>query len=219
MAIRKRCKYKICTNGRWCLEHLLFDVKHQGTRYRMGVNDFAIPRMEPGKQRPVVSMEEVRDWERRFIGEVKAGRDPRRSVVRPASALSLDNVPGFLDAYLERCVKPAGLRSETTVRSRVAVLKTHLGNLPLEALEIPDEINRFKTDSDYADEVELATIHRVLETLRAAINWGMAKRHRSSTSRRSTVSACVCKRRPRRRAIGGYREMKSGSCSTRPSSA
>lgn len=43
MAIRKRCKYKNCKTGRWCLEHLLFDVKHQGTRYRMGVNDFAIP--------------------------------------------------------------------------------------------------------------------------------------------------------------------------------
>jgi integrase len=175
MAIRKRCKYKNCTNGRWCLEHLVFDVKHQGTRYRMGVNDFAIPRMEMGKQRPVVSMEEVRDWERRFIGEVKAGRDPRRPIVRAASALSLDNVSGFLDAYVERCVKPAGLRSETTVRSRVAVLKTHFGRLSLEALEVPDEINRFKTDSDYADDVELATVHRVLETLRAAINWGMAQ--------------------------------------------
>ena len=39
----------------------------------------------------------------------------------------------------------------------------------------PDEINRFKTESDYADEVEIATIHRALETLRAAMNWGMAQ--------------------------------------------
>ena len=160
--------------GRWCLEHLLFDVKHQGTRYRMGVNDFAIPRMDAGKQRPVMSMEEVREWERRFIGEVKAGRDPRRPI-RPAAALSLDNVSGFLDAYFARCVKSAGLRSIGTVQSRIMVLKEHLGHLPLEALEWPDEINRFKTESDYADEVELATIHRALEILRASINWGMAQ--------------------------------------------
>jgi hypothetical protein len=33
--------------------------------------------MEPGKQRPIQSMEEGRDWERRFIGEIKAGRNPR----------------------------------------------------------------------------------------------------------------------------------------------
>jgi hypothetical protein len=55
------------------------------------------------------------------------------------------------------------------------VLKQHLGHLALSALEEPDDINRFKTDSDYAEDVELATIHRVLETLRAAINWGMAQ--------------------------------------------
>ena len=31
-----------------------------------------------GKQRPIQSLEEARDWERLFIGEIKAGRDPRR---------------------------------------------------------------------------------------------------------------------------------------------
>jgi integrase len=176
MAIRRRCKYTKCQNGRRCLEHLVLDVKHDGTRYRMGVNDFAIPRMEAGKQRPVMSMEEARDWERLFIGEVKAGRDPRRKPMRvePRPA-SLGDVSGFLDAYMDRCVKPAGLRSIGSVRSRLSVLKEALGTLPLAALERPDEINRFKTESDYADEVELATVHRALETLRAAINWGMAQ--------------------------------------------
>ncbi len=47
--------------------------------------------------------------------------------------------------------------------------------LPLSALEEPDEINQFKTDSEYAEDVEIATMHRVLETLRAAMNWGMAQ--------------------------------------------
>jgi hypothetical protein len=46
---------------------------------------------------------------------------------------------------------------------------------PLDSLEEPDDINRFKADSDYAEDVELATMHRSLETLRAAMNWGMAQ--------------------------------------------
>jgi hypothetical protein len=72
-------------------------------------------------------------------------------------------------------VKPAGLRSIDAVCSRIGILKQHLGHLALSALEEPDDINQFKTDSDYAEDVELATMHRVVETLRAAINWGMAQ--------------------------------------------
>ena len=84
-------------------------------------------------------------------------------------------VTDFLDAYLDRCVRPASLRSINSMVSRIGVLKDELGNLSLDALEEPDEINRFKTESDYADGVEVATMHRALETLRAAINWGMAQ--------------------------------------------
>ena len=132
--------------------------------------------MEPGKQRPIASLEEARDWERLFIGEIKAGRDPRRPRVqrKPCQAMPT-NVADFLDVYMERCVKPAALRSIRSIRSRVSALKEYLGELPLDALEEPDEINRFKTESDYADEVEIATVHRALETLRAAMNWGMAQ--------------------------------------------
>jgi integrase len=147
----------------------------RGKRYRMPVNEYAIPRMEPGKQRPIQSMEEARDWERRF-GEVKAGRDPLRppTLTVPVNT-GLNNVSEFLDAYWERCAKPAALRSVGSVRSQLAVLKEHFGHLPLRVLEEPDEINRFKTDSDWAEDVEIASIHRALERLRAAMNWGMAQ--------------------------------------------
>jgi hypothetical protein len=142
----------------------------------MPVNEFAVPRMDPAKQRRVESMDEARDWERAFIGEIKAGRDPRRPrTPQKSTDAAPKDVSDSLDAYLERCIKPAGLKSVKAVCSRLLVLKTHLGELPLDALEEPDEINRFKTESDYAEEVELATIHRVLETLRAAMNWGMAQ--------------------------------------------
>jgi integrase len=174
--IRRRCTERNCKNGRRCLEHLRLDVMWRGRRYRMPLNDFAIPRMEPGKQRPIESMEQARDWERLFIGEIKAGRDPRAGPIAAIRVSSnTENVSAFLDSYVERCVKPAGLKSVAAIRSRIGILKEHLGALPPSALEEPDQINRFKTDSEYAEDVELATMHRVLEILRAAINWGMAQ--------------------------------------------
>ena len=72
-------------------------------------------------------------------------------------------------------MKPAGLRSIGSVRSQISVLKEYLGNIPLSGLQDADEINRFKTDSEYAEDVEIASVHRVLERLRAAMNWGMAQ--------------------------------------------
>src|SRR5262249_39767397 len=147
-----------------------FDVKHRGVRYRMPVNEFAVPRMELGRQRPIESMEEARDWERLFIGEIKAGRDPRRAPRAKQPVSDLQHVAGFLDAYFERHAKPAGLRSIATVRSRIKVLKQYFGELPIRSLEDPDVINGFKSSSDYADDVELATVHKVLATLRAAIH-------------------------------------------------
>jgi hypothetical protein len=161
--IRRRCTERTCKNGKRCLEHLRFDVMWRGKRYRMPVNDFAIPRMESGTRRPIQSLEEARDWERVFIGEIKAGRDPRHLPPRSVDVdTELNDVAAFLDAYVERCVKPAGLRSIHSIRSQVTVLKEHLGQLPLAAIEEPDEINRFKIDSEYAEDVELASMHRVL---------------------------------------------------------
>ena len=118
MTIRRRCTERNCKNGRRCLEHLRFDVMFRGKRYRIPANEFAIPRMELGKQREIQSMEEARDWERLFIGEIKAGRNPRRPSARTMQAGSeLRDVSAFLDAYMERCVKPAGLRSIAAIRS------------------------------------------------------------------------------------------------------
>jgi integrase len=174
MAIRRRCRGP-CRTARRCLEHLWFDVKHGETRYRVPVNDFAVPRKEPGKQRPIESMEEARDWERLFIGEIKAGRDPR---IRPAAKqrpADLQDVAGFLDAYFERHLRPAGIRSLDTAAGRLKVLKKYLGDLPVKALEEPAIVNRFKTESEYSRRVEISTLHKVLAILRAAIRWGQAQ--------------------------------------------
>src|SRR5262249_40601234 len=139
MAIWRRCSKRTCTNPRRCLEHLWFDVTYRGSRFRVPVNEFAIPRMDLAKQRPIQSLAEARDWERMFIGEIKAGRDPRRPrVVKKSGDTAPQDVAAFLDAYFERCVQPAGLKSVKSTVSRIGVLKAHLGDEPLEALEEPD---------------------------------------------------------------------------------
>src|SRR5919106_1242152 len=99
MAIRRRCRSSTCKNGRRCLEHLWFDVTYRCERYRMPINEFAVPRMEPGKQRPIESMEEARDWERLFIGEIKAGRDPRRPRVKGKAPA--DKAPTSVSQFLD----------------------------------------------------------------------------------------------------------------------
>ena len=58
------------------------------------------------KQRPIQSMEEARDWKRLFIGEVKAGRDPRRPrTPRKPTDVAPKGVASSLDSYVEQCLR------------------------------------------------------------------------------------------------------------------
>ena len=58
--------------------------------------------MEATKQRPIQSMEEARHWERLFIGEIQAGRDPRRPRTRRTTTTNAAprSVADFIDAYM-----------------------------------------------------------------------------------------------------------------------
>ena len=120
-------------------------------------------------------MEEARDYERLFIGEIKAGRIPLIKPTPKQPATDLQHVAGFLDAYFERHLRPAGIRSLDTAAGRIKVLKEYFGDFPVKAPEDPEVVNRFKTDSEYARNVEIATLHKVLAILRAAIRWGQAQ--------------------------------------------
>lgn len=88
--------------------------------------------MELGKQRPVTAMEEVRDWERRFIGEVKAGREAfdfpssadtaqRAAILRAGAAPTirgdhLDPV-GAHERVIERVAVVAAVADQGTTRA------------------------------------------------------------------------------------------------------
>ncbi|MGB2714091.1 MAG: site-specific integrase, partial [Vicinamibacterales bacterium] len=110
-----------------------------------------------------------------FVGEIKAGRDPRITPARKDRPTDFQSVAGFLSAYFERHLRPAGIRSLDTAAGRIKILKQHFGDLPVKALEEPAIINRFKSESEYSRRVEISTLHKVLAILRAAIRWGQAQ--------------------------------------------
>src|SRR2546425_4794918 len=148
MAIRRRCRGP-CRSSRRCLEHMWFDVTHRGVRYRMPVNDFAFPRMEPGKQRPIESMEEAHDWGRSFIGEIKGRTRSANQVSRRATT---DRSPGRrrVPRRLPRTTLKAGGDSQPRYGGR-----TDQG---------PEEVLRRSSSQRVG-----GASHKVLAILRAAI--------------------------------------------------
>jgi integrase len=167
MAVRKICKQKGCRASPRCEHPWWFDVMHQGKRWRMPVDEFALPR---GATEPITSKQTAeRVWEPRFLGEIVAGRDPRVPPTTQHAAVSL-SVAEFLDRYYTSYVEAEGLRSSATIHGRLKAATRSLGDLPVTALEKPSEILRFK--AEYRHGHQIATVNRALSTLRAAINWG-----------------------------------------------
>src|ERR1700681_1351169 len=108
MAVRKICKQKGCRASPRCNHPWWFDVMHQGKRWRMPVDDFALAR---GATEPITSKQTAdRVWEPRFLGEIVAGRDPRVPPTTQQAAVGL-NVAEFLDRYYTSHVEAEGLRS------------------------------------------------------------------------------------------------------------
>ena len=101
MAVGKQCRGKGCRKSS-CTHPWWLDVMHNGTRYRMPVNEFALSR---GAQRPVTSKQEAqRVWESLFIGEIVARKDPRRPPIRGRSGEL--TVAEFLEEYRRRHCEP-----------------------------------------------------------------------------------------------------------------
>jgi integrase len=169
MAVRKQCKGKGCKSSPRCDHPWWFDVMHQGKRYRMPVDAFALVR---GATQPVASKQEAEKvWEPKFIGEIVAGKDPRKAPAPPTPEGM--TVASFLDQYCERYVVAESLRSVASIRSRLGSLKEALGALPVAALERTETIEDFK--QAYGQGRSIAAVNRTLGILRHAINWGRGR--------------------------------------------
>jgi integrase len=167
MAVRKICKHKGCRASPRCGHPWWFDLMHEGKRWRMPVDDFALAR---GATEPVESKQTAEHvWEPRYLGEIVAGRDPRVPPTTQHAAVGV-TVAEFLDRYYTNYVEAEGLRDPVTINGRLKAIKETLGDLPVTALEKPAEVLRFK--AAYRRGHEVATVNRALSALRAAINWG-----------------------------------------------
>jgi hypothetical protein len=167
MAVRKICRSKGCRASPRCEHPWWFDVMHKGKRWRMAVDEFAIPR---GATEPVTSKQaaEMR-WQPLFIADIVAGRDPKQPPNGAKAGVGL-TVAEFLDIYMTNYIEAEGKRDPVTIRGRLKAVKETLGHLPVSVLEKPAEILRFK--AAYRKGREIATVNRALSTLRAAVNWG-----------------------------------------------
>jgi len=167
VAVRKRCKEKGCRASPRCDHPWWFDVMHQGKRWRMSVDAFAMAR--GATERIDVKQTAERIWEPKFVAEIVSGRDPRvaPNVTRKAVGVT---VRDFLDVYFTNYVEAEGLSDPVTIKSRLKAIAAMLGDLPVSALEKPPDILRFK--SAYRKGREISTVNRALSTLRAAVNWG-----------------------------------------------
>ena len=167
MAVRKICKHKGCRASPRCGHPWWFDLMHQGKRWRMPVDDFALAR---GATEPVESKQTAeRVWEPKYLAEIVAGRDPRVPPTTQQAAVGV-TVAEFLDRYQTNYVEAEGLRDPVTIKGRLKAIKETLGGLLVTELEKPAEVLRFK--AVYCTGREIATVNRALSTLRAAINWG-----------------------------------------------
>ena len=166
MGVRKICGPKGCRASPRCDHPWWFDVMHDGKRWRMLVDDFALMRGATESVRSKQTAERV--WEPKFMAELMARRDPRRER-KPESTREV-TVAEFLDRYYAEYVQAEGLKSIVTIQGQLKALKASLGQLPVAALEKSTDIARFK--AEYRKGRKVATVNRALGTLRAAINWG-----------------------------------------------
>lgn len=119
MAVRKICKPKGCRARPRCDHPWWFDVMHEGKRWRMRVDEFAIAR---GAPEPVASKQTAeRVWEPRFIAELMAGKDPRVSPTPPRQE-GVFTVATFLDQYFTNYVEAEGLKSVDTIGGHIKAL-------------------------------------------------------------------------------------------------
>lgn len=121
MGVRKICKPKGCRASPRCEHPWWFDVMHDGKRWRMPVDDFALVR---GATEPVTSKQTAeRVWLPKFLAEIVAGGDPRRE--RKATAPAKDvTVAEFLDRYYAEYVEAEGLKSTVTIQGQLKALKS-----------------------------------------------------------------------------------------------
>ena len=167
MSVRKICRHKGCPHGdHRCSHPWWFDVMRNGVRYRMSVDEYAAPREATATVR---TKQEAAEWLARFTAEIIEGRDPRQPPMRPSDP-EVATVADCMDLYATSHVPQ--LKGQATATSQLKILKEHLGDLPLAALERPAPIEDFRRALSHR---KPATVNRYLARLRHMLGWAQAR--------------------------------------------
>jgi hypothetical protein len=140
-----------------------------GRRYRLPIDDFAVPRMKVGDRRKVKTKSEAKRWHDLLVGEILAGADP----LAAHSAL----VPRCLDALVEEYEHlhcEANQLHMSTLKPLLGRVRRFLGDRDLHDLERPALIESIKSDL-LAKGLEKATVNRYLAQLRHMTNWAIGR--------------------------------------------
>lgn len=167
MSVRKICRHKGCPYGdHRCSHPWWFDVMRHGTRYRMSVDEYAAPR---GATATVRTKQEATQWLTKFTTDLIEGRDPRQAPMRPSDQ-EVTTVANCMDQYAASHIPQ--LKGQATARSQLKILREHLGDLPLAALERPEPIEDFRRAFSHR---KPATVNRYLARLRHMLGWAQAR--------------------------------------------
>ena len=167
MSVRKICRFKGCSYGdHRCAHPWWFDVMRHGVRYRMSVDEYAAPR---GAASIVRTKEEAKGWLARFTADIIEGRDPRQPPMRPSDP-DVATVADCMDQYAASHFPQ--LKGQATARSQLKILREHLGDLPLAALERPAPIEDFRRAFSHR---KPATVNRYLARIRHMLGWAQAR--------------------------------------------
>jgi integrase len=163
MGVRKNCRHKGCPHGdHRCSHPWWLDVMRHGVRYRMSVDEYAAPR---GATVTVRTKKVATQWLARFTADIIEGHDPRQPPMRPSDP-EVATVADCMVLYAASHVSQ--LKGRATATSQLKVLREHLGDLPLAALERPAPIEDFRRA--FSDR-KPATVNRYLARLRHLLGW------------------------------------------------
>ena len=167
MSVRKICRHKGCPHGdHRCSHPWWFDIMRHGVRYRMSVDEYAAPR---GSTATVRTKQEATQWLARFTADIIKGSDPRQPPMRPSDP-EVATVADCMDLYAASHVPQ--LKGQATATSQFKILREHLGDLPLAALERPAPIEDFRRAFNHR---KPATVNRYLARLRHMLGWAQAR--------------------------------------------
>jgi integrase len=174
MGLYKLCDHKKRARDR-CGDAWWGSFNHQGKSYRASLSRWGNQEI-----RSKAEAEAVLDRMREAIREGKFASKPA------PGPLTFDD---FGDLYTKRCVELRGLRSRSTIKYRMRLLRARFGKRQLAEIHVAD-VEDMVRDLKAAGK-KPATVNRHLALLRAMLNWAVEREYLDKTPFRKGSQALI----------------------------